>query len=208
MISKKHYIKQLEINYGHLLPSQGVYGIESFGSRKIQNSKLDIFLIDERDANNGTNYGFVTPKFDIVGKVARVNFHITETILQSDKYFGSIYDYLGELIKLKKLDFKIIPESKIQKEVMDYLKNISYVTKVTPYGNNGIMDIIGCYKGLFFAVELKKADNVPTPLQKRNIKSVIDNGGMSIVAYSLREVEDMINILDEKVNTVEYFCDS
>ena len=45
------------------------------------------------------------------------------------------------------------------------------------YGGSGVPDIVGCYKGKFFAIECKAGKNKPTPLQQKNIDSIAAQGG-------------------------------
>lgn len=49
------------------------------------------------------------------------------------------------------------------------------------YGRSGIPDIIGCYRGYFFAVECKAGKNTTTALQERELQKIRDAGGIAIV---------------------------
>ena len=53
----------------------------------------------------------------------------------------------------------------------------------------GTSDILGCYKGRFFAIETKVGKNQPTPEQKAFMESVRENGGIAFVAWSLDDVD-------------------
>jgi hypothetical protein len=57
-----------------------------------------------------------------------------------------------------------------------------------PMGYTGIADILGCYKGKMFAIELKAPTGKLTPEQERFLQNVRDNGGIAFVARSLDEV--------------------
>ena len=58
----------------------------------------------------------------------------------------------------------------------------------------GVADILGIYRGRFFAIEVKKPKDL-TPKgrlsenQKIFLKEVQDNGGIAIVAHSIEDVE-------------------
>lgn len=77
------------------------------------------------------------------------------------------------------------PESRVKKlavEQMKQLKGCYYFYPVTGgYGKSGVPDIVGCYKGLFFAFECKANGNKPTPLQELNMSQIRDAGGAALV---------------------------
>ena len=53
----------------------------------------------------------------------------------------------------------------------------------------GTSDILGCYKGRFFAIETKVGKNTPTPEQQAFLQSVRDNGGIAFAAWSLDDID-------------------
>ena len=72
------------------------------------------------------------------------------------------------------------PEVKVKKCVVAQLKLLKayYFYPVTGgYGGSGVPDIVGCFKGKFFAIECKAGKNKPTPLQQKNIDSIAAQGG-------------------------------
>ena len=76
------------------------------------------------------------------------------------------------------------PEKKVKNEVVKVLKTFSayYFYPVTGgYGASGVPDIVGCYKGRFFAIECKAGKGTTTALQERNITQIIAQGGLAIV---------------------------
>lgn len=76
------------------------------------------------------------------------------------------------------------PEAKVKKVVVAQLKQLGayYFYPVTGgYGQSGVPDVVGCYKGLFFGIECKAGKNKPTPLQDRNLKQIRDAGGIDLV---------------------------
>lgn len=76
------------------------------------------------------------------------------------------------------------PEVKVKKRVVTQLKELGayYFYPVTGgYGGSGVPDIVGCYKGKFFAIECKAGKNKPTALQQKNIDSIIAQGGAALV---------------------------
>lgn len=87
------------------------------------------------------------------------------------------------------------PEGKVKKEITNYLDSLSDCWYFCPimmgYGRKGIPDIIGCIRGVFFAIEVKapgKMENT-TPWQDKEIKAIRDAGGICIITDRLRLVE-------------------
>jgi len=52
----------------------------------------------------------------------------------------------------------------------------------------GISDIIGCYKGRYFAIEVKRPGGKPTSFQEKFLENVKRAGGIAIVARSVDDV--------------------
>lgn len=72
------------------------------------------------------------------------------------------------------------PEAKVKHIVTRQLKALKayYFYPVTGgYGASGVPDIVGCFKGKFFAIECKAGKNKPTPLQEKNINAIAAQGG-------------------------------
>lgn len=76
------------------------------------------------------------------------------------------------------------PEKKVKTKVVAVLKSFGayYFYPVTGgYGASGVPDIVGCYKGKFFAIECKAGKGKTTALQEKNIAQIIAQGGLAIV---------------------------
>ena len=72
------------------------------------------------------------------------------------------------------------PEKKVKDKAVKQLKELGayYFYPVTGgYGASGVPDIVGCYKGKFFAIECKAGKNKPTALQQKNIDAIAAQGG-------------------------------
>lgn len=68
--------------------------------------------------------------------------------------------------------------------VVKQLKQIGayYFYPVTGgYGRSGVPDVVGCYRGLFFAIECKTVGNKPTTLQEKNMAAITASGGLTWV---------------------------
>ena len=91
------------------------------------------------------------------------------------------------------------PEKKVKLKVrasLDWDKDIYYFTPMTGgYGRSGVPDIVGCYKGHFFAIECKAGKGTTTALQDKNIKEIEKAGGRVIVVNenNLEEVRLMLS---------------
>lgn len=76
------------------------------------------------------------------------------------------------------------PEAKVKQVVTRQLKAMGayYFYPVTGgYGASGVPDIVGCYKGIFFAIECKAGKNKPTLLQQANIERILNTGGTAMI---------------------------
>jgi Holliday junction resolvase len=76
------------------------------------------------------------------------------------------------------------PEAKVKKKVVAQLNELgayNFFPVMGGYGRSGIPDIIGCYRGYFFAVECKAGKNTTTALQERELQKIRDAGGIAIV---------------------------
>lgn len=89
------------------------------------------------------------------------------------------------------------PESRVKKKVVAQLKQLGayYFYPVTGgYGASGVPDIVGCYRGWFFAIECKAGNNKPTPLQQKNIDAIRQQTGLAIVINETN-VDDVTEFL-------------
>lgn len=76
------------------------------------------------------------------------------------------------------------PEKKVKDKVKAILTKADayHFTPATHgFGMSGVPDIIGCYKGYFFAIECKAGTNKPTELQLKNLASIEKHGGYALV---------------------------
>lgn len=86
-------------------------------------------------------------------------------------------------------------ESEAQEKILRYLEKISYVVKIIVANRSGVVDVIGCYNGRFYSIELKRLGEKPTALQIVNILKVRKHGGIAFTATSLDEVKTYFNNL-------------
>jgi len=90
------------------------------------------------------------------------------------------------------------PESKVKTKVRAELLRRSiyhFMPATGGYGRSGVPDIVGCYRGHFFAIETKAGNNKPTALQERELKQIRDAGGIAFVINETN-VDDLKAWLD------------
>jgi Holliday junction resolvase len=76
------------------------------------------------------------------------------------------------------------PEAKVKKKVVDVLKKggaYYFFPATGGYGRSGVPDIVGCYRGVFFAIECKAGTNKPTALQEAEMHKIREADGQVLV---------------------------
>lgn len=76
------------------------------------------------------------------------------------------------------------PEKLVKDKVVKILKarGVYYFYASTHgYGNNGVPDLVCCYKGKFIGIECKAGKGKPTPLQLLNLEKISAAGGIALV---------------------------
>lgn len=61
-----------------------------------------------------------------------------------------------------------------------------------PFQRAGIPDFVGCYRGRFFAIEVKQPGKIPTPLQLIVMRELQEAGATVCVATSVAEAQALI----------------
>jgi len=96
------------------------------------------------------------------------------------------------------------PEKKVKTKVVAILKELGtyYFYPVTGgYGASGVPDIVGCYKGRFFAIECKAGKGKTTALQEKNIAQIKTTGGLAIVVNedNIEDVNELLRHIERSV---------
>lgn len=88
------------------------------------------------------------------------------------------------------------PEGKVKKEIKAFLDSLGYecwyfMPSMMGYGRKGIPDIVGCYKGRFFAIEVKAPGKVleVTPWQEQQIDEIENSSGFAIVTDDINHLK-------------------
>jgi hypothetical protein len=68
------------------------------------------------------------------------------------------------------------------------------VTHADGFGQRGIPDIIGCYQGVFFGLEVKLPgkEHTLTPIQSRTLNKIKHSGGKAAMVTSVDEALDFV----------------
>ncbi len=84
-------------------------------------------------------------------------------------------------------------EQQLQAQIIRYIQaKGGYVVKVVQATKAGVPDIICCYKGKFYGIEVKVGYNNASAIQIANIQAINSAGGAGIIAYSLEDVSSVI----------------
>jgi hypothetical protein len=90
---------------------------------------------------------------------------------------------------------KVSLESAFQTKVINYLKSIgAYVIKihVSAYQLEGEPDIICCYKGRFYAFELKQGSKL-SELQEVKLGLIKESGGVAMEIRTLKQLKELFD---------------
>jgi Holliday junction resolvase len=100
------------------------------------------------------------------------------------------------------------PEARLSKKIVGKLKDCgAFASKVHggPYQKGGLPDIIGCYEGRFFGIEVKMPgrEKTLTERQANNLQVIKDAGGRVGVATTVLEALNILNGLTKWKNPYE-----
>lgn len=99
----------------------------------------------------------------------------------------------------KRLKYGKKQETVFQESVLKYLytlPNIVVHNNVGSVHNSGISDVTGCYKGRYFALELKIPKGIKGEHQKAYIDKVLNAGGLAGFAETLEKVKEVLEIYE------------
>lgn len=91
-------------------------------------------------------------------------------------------------------------ESSITKSIITTLKKLKRIWMVKTHGGlmqaAGLPDIMGCYMGRFFALEVKRPGEKPTRLQQFVLEAISFAGGIAKVVFSAADALAALEITD------------
>ena len=85
-------------------------------------------------------------------------------------------------------------ERQLQTKVCNYLQTVDglWYWKTNDRFTRGIPDIIGCYCGFLFGIELKVGTNKMSMMQRKILKLIRASGGFATCAYDMSRVKVFI----------------
>lgn len=97
------------------------------------------------------------------------------------------------------------PETKVKKAIVKYLNSVPGLWHVAfhnvGYTRKGIPDRLGCYRGVFFAPEVKPEGGVASSWQRREIAAIVAAGGIAEVVWSVEQVQAIVERIDAMFDT-------
>lgn len=97
------------------------------------------------------------------------------------------------------------PEGKVKakvKKILDTYGAYYFMPATGGYGKSGVPDIVGCYKGFFFAIECKAGKGKTTALQDKNLDAIVATGGLTAVINedNIDYTITLMNLIDKHEN--------
>lgn len=86
------------------------------------------------------------------------------------------------------------PESFEKDAIRKYLTSIGcwhFSPLMAGFGTSGVPDIIGCYRGRFFGVEVKRPGKMATPIQLRRMAEIELKGGIAVAGTASVVIEQL-----------------
>lgn len=89
------------------------------------------------------------------------------------------------------------PEGKIKKGIKGLLKTVKLTEPLSFFiiqdrYTSGLPDIIGCFWGFFFSIEVKRSGETAKPLQEYVKNEINASHGFAIVADSVEDAETLL----------------
>jgi len=81
------------------------------------------------------------------------------------------------------------------KKILDTYNAYYFMPIGGPYSRPGIPDIVGCYNGVYFAIECKAGKGKTTALQDKELSLISKAGGIAIVVNE-NNLDDVVAMLE------------
>ena len=82
-------------------------------------------------------------------------------------------------------------KDEIRKRFDSLKPHVKYnITRMSGWGENGVSDIVGCYRSQYFAVEVKRPGKEPTPVQWRRINETTEAGGKAFWGTAEKVIQE------------------
>jgi len=90
------------------------------------------------------------------------------------------------------------PEAKVKakvKKILDSYSTYYFMPIGGPYASRGVPDIVGSYKGKFFAIECKAGKGKLSMLQERALRLINESGARAIMVNE-DNLDDVVTLLE------------
>lgn len=91
------------------------------------------------------------------------------------------------------------PEAKLEQSIKKYIEKMDgevFKQQAGRFTRTGTPDLLIWYRGFAFFVETKVKGNYPSKIQKAMSHRLADKGIIDVVAYSLDEVKEVVELID------------
>jgi hypothetical protein len=97
-------------------------------------------------------------------------------------------------------------EAAIQKRIIAALrKRGAYVAKFSA-GDVGTPDLLVCYEGTFFGMEVKQPKRYPTKIQRHRMEQIKEAGGVGIVVRSVEDAMEALDLITSELISMHPVC--
>lgn len=86
------------------------------------------------------------------------------------------------------------PESFEKAEICKYLDSIGawyFKPMMNGFGKAGVPDIIACWRGYFFGIEVKREGKKPTALQERRMAEINEANGVALWGTAEKVIKEL-----------------
>lgn len=96
------------------------------------------------------------------------------------------------------------PETYLQRSIKKIVRQRGgYIVKQhgSMIAEPGIPDLLGCYKGIFIAIECKELNNIPSSAQGIHCRQIKSANGFTMIAYNSQDIIEFLDLIDKYTNT-------
>lgn len=86
------------------------------------------------------------------------------------------------------------PEGAEKDAIKKYLVGIGawfFCPYMAGFGKSGVPDIVGCYRGRWFSIEVKREGKEPTKLQEKRMGEIRAAGGIALQGWATKVINEL-----------------
>lgn len=91
-----------------------------------------------------------------------------------------------------------VTEETVKKHIKAALAKVGcwyFMPPANGFGRAGIPDFVGCYRGVFFAIEAKKPTGKLSPHQERERSDINSNQGMYFLISDVASADNLVDLI-------------